>query len=73
VTLWWSNSCPAGCKFKPMARQRGATSGPVTVVPNCVCSWQRSYGTRGGTRFARVHRAILLDPLQLKPVRQAFG
>ena len=38
-------------------------------LPNRVCSWRRNYGTRGGTRFARVHRAILLDPSQLKPFR----
>jgi len=39
------------------------------LLPNSVCSWRRSYGTRGGTRFARVHGAILLDPPQLKLVR----
>jgi len=39
--------------------------------PNCVCSWRRSFGTRGGTRFARVHRAEVFDPPQLKLVRYA--
>jgi hypothetical protein len=41
----------------------------VRRMPNSVCSWRRSCGTRGGARFARVHRAILLDPSQLKPIR----
>jgi hypothetical protein len=27
--------------------------------PNVRCSWGRSYGTRRGTRFARVHGAIV--------------
>jgi hypothetical protein len=39
------------------------------VLPNSVCSRRRSCGTRRGTRFARVHGAILLDPPQLKLVR----
>jgi len=69
ATLWWSNSRPTGCKFKSWALNMGVTSDPVTVVPNSVCGWRRSYGTRGGTRCARVHRAILLDPPQLKLVR----
>jgi hypothetical protein len=34
-----------------------------------VCSWQRSCGTRGGVRFALVHRAPVFDPLQLKRIR----
>jgi hypothetical protein len=33
------------------------------------CSWRRSYGTRGGTRCARVHRAILFNPPQLYAIR----
>jgi len=39
------------------------------AMPNSVCSRRRTYGTRRGTRFARVHGAILLNPPQLKPVR----
>jgi hypothetical protein len=34
------------------------------------CSWRRSYGTRRGTRFARVHGAILSDPPQQNAIRQ---
>jgi hypothetical protein len=41
----------------------------VRLRSNEVCSWRRSYGTRGGTRFARVHRASLLDPPQLIAIR----
>jgi len=37
--------------------------------PNSVCSCRRSYGTRRGTRFARVHGAILYDPPQLNAIR----
>ena len=48
---------------------RGAARSSMRSRANRVCSWQRSYGTRGGARFARVHRAILFDPLQLKPIR----
>ena len=53
----------------PMMRIPSAASASYQMRPNSVCSRRRSYGTRGGTRFARVHRAILLDPPQLKPVR----
>ena len=34
-------------------------------LPNRHCSRRWSYGTRRGTRCARVHGAILLDPPQL--------
>ena len=37
--------------------------------PNVRCSWRRSYGLRRGTRFARVDRAILLDPPQQNAIR----
>ena len=47
--------CPVGVHLK--------------VSSNVVCSCRRSYGTRGGVRFAHVHRAILLDPAQLKLIR----
>ena len=42
---------------------------PMLWPPNRRCSRPWSYGTRGGTRFARVHRAILLDPPQLNAIR----
>jgi hypothetical protein len=38
-------------------------------VPNRRCSRRWSYGMRRGTRFARVHGAILLDPPQLNAIR----
>src|SRR5687768_3964269 len=38
------------------------------ALSNVRCSRRRNYGTRGGTRFARVHRAVLLDPAQLNPL-----
>ena len=52
-------------------RATGAPHTALTMPPNSRCSWRRSYGTRGGTRFARVHRAILLDPPQLNAIRLA--
>ncbi len=39
------------------------------LTPNVRCSWQRSYGMRAGTRFARVQRAGLFGPLQLNAIR----
>src|SRR5688500_16159949 len=39
------------------------------ALPNRRFSWRWSYGTRRGTRFARVHGAILLDPPQLNAIR----
>ena len=43
--------------------------GLYRMLPNRRCSRRRSYGTRRGTRFARVHGAILLNPPQLNAIR----
>jgi len=52
----WAGECAAAVAFDG-------------VLPNRHCSWRWIYGTRGGTRFARVHRAILLDSPQLNAIR----
>ncbi|HUE85384.1 MAG TPA: GDCCVxC domain-containing (seleno)protein [Vicinamibacterales bacterium] len=51
--------------------QREAAGQTPWAPPNRVCSWRRSCGTRGGARSARVHRAALFGPPQLKPIRSA--
>jgi hypothetical protein len=52
-----------GCTFMRPQREWNR------VPPNRRCSRRRSYGTRKGTRCARVHGSIFCDPPQLKPVR----
>jgi hypothetical protein len=49
--------------------QSTSTYCPGCAVPDRVGRWQRSHGTRGGVRFAHVHRAVLFDAPQLKPIR----
>ena len=57
ATLIPGRRCPlrlaAFVKSQTISRERFST---VSANRRCSCQW--SYGTRGGTRFARVHRAI---------------
>lgn len=59
----WSLVRMVRCQIRP------ATFALAGGVPDRRCSWQRSGGTRRGTRFARVHGAIVLDPPQLNGIR----
>jgi hypothetical protein len=54
-----------------LSRQKTCLWHLISSLPNRRCSWRRSYGTRRGTRCARVHGAILLDPPQLNAIRYA--
>ena len=54
----------AGVRRKP-----GMVLVVASSVPNRRCSWRWSCGMRRGTRFARVRRAIVLDPPQRNAIR----
>jgi hypothetical protein len=51
------------------ALPESVTAESANGPPNSVCRWQRNCGTRGGTRFARVHDAKLFDPPQQNAIR----